>query len=131
MKAKIKVEKEVDIAMVKVDVAVRYGEEDIHSDFPLRRGDTWSAIINIDEGRVLDWPEGETGHLSMKVCDEGSYYLLDSAGNTVLSIEGGYVPNNLLPGRYGDYIDLHIGKNGFITNWYSKPSISDFTNEED
>lgn len=129
MKVKIKVEKEVEITMVKVDVAVRYDEEDIPNDFPLRKGDMWSAIINIDEGRVLDWPEGEVGHLSMKVCDQGSYFLLDVDGNTVLSIEEDYVPNALLPGKYGDYIDLHIGENGLISNWYSKPSISDFISE--
>ncbi len=57
MKATIKGEKEVEITMVKVDVAVRYDEEDIPNDFPLRNGNMWSAIINIDEGRVLDWPK--------------------------------------------------------------------------
>jgi hypothetical protein len=129
MKAIIKAEKEVEIVMVKVDVAVRYGEEDIPNDFPLRSGNTWSAIINIDEGRVLDWPKGQKGHLSMKVCDEGSYFLLDSEGNTISSIENDYVPNELIPGKYGDYIDLHIGENGFISNWYSKPSLSDFFDE--
>ena len=131
MKATIKVKKEVEITMVKVDVAVRYDEKDIPNDFPLRKGDVWSAIINIDEGRVLDWPKGEKRHLSMKVCDEGSYFLLDAEGNTVLSIEQDYVPNALLPGKWGDYIDLHIGENGLISNWYSRPSISDFISDED
>jgi hypothetical protein len=131
MKATIKVKKEVEITMVKVDIPVRYDEEDIPNDFPLREGDIWSAIINIDEGRVLDWPKGQTGHLAMKVCDGGSYFLLDKEGNTVLSIEQNYVPNELLPGEYGDYIDLHIGENGLISNWYSQPSISDFVNDED
>lgn len=130
MRAKIKVEKEIDIKMVKVDIAVRYGEEDIPMDFPLRSGDMWSAIIDIDKGMVLDWPKGIKGNLSMKVCDEGSYFLLDEKGNTVLYIENDYVPNQLLPGKYGDYLELHINENGYITNWYSSPSISDFINED-
>lgn len=131
MKALIKVKKEVEITMVKVDVAVRYGEEDIPNDFPMRHNDMWIADIDINEGRVLGWPVGQKGHLAMKVCDEGSYYLYDSDGNCVKSIEQDYVPNQLLPGKYGDYIDLHIGENGLISNWYSQPSLSDFFNDEE
>jgi len=131
MKAIIKIEKEVEIKYVKVQVAVRYEEEDIPNDFPLRSGDMWNAIIDIDNGIVMDWPKGEKGNLEMKICDEGSYYLLDENYNTILSIEEDYVPNKLLPGSYGDYLKLHIGENGIITNWYSKPSIEDFIEDED
>lgn len=126
MKTIIKVEKEVEIKYVKVQVAVRYEEEDIPNDFPLRSGDMWNAIIDIDNGIVMDWPKGEKGNLEMKICDEGSYYLLDENYDTILSIEEDYVPNKLLPGSYGDYLKLHIGENGVISNWYSKPSIEDF-----
>lgn len=129
MKVTVKTEEEVEIKFVKVNVAVRYGEEDIPNDFPLRKGDMWSAIIDIDNGMILDWPKGTKGELYMKVCDEGSYYLLDESGNTVLSIEEDYVPNELLPGEYGDYLDLDINEDGYINNWYSKPSLSDFTND--
>ena len=130
MKATIKVEKEVEIKYVKVQVAVRYEEEDIANDFPLRSGDMWNAIIDIDNGIVIDWPKGEKGNLEMKICDEGSYYLLDENYETILSIEQDYVPNKLLPGSYGDYLKLHIGENGVISNWYSKPSIEDFLLED-
>jgi len=130
MKAVIKIEKEVEIKIVRVEVAVRYGEEDIPKDFPMRHGDTWLANIDIDNGCVLGWPYGHKGNLSMKVCDEGSYYLYDSDWNQVLSIENDYVPNSLIPGKYGDYIDLHIDENGTITNWPKKPSIEDFIKED-
>ena len=130
MKATIKVEKEVEIKYVKVQVAVRYDEEDIPNDFPLRTGDMWNAIIDIDNGIVIDWPKGEKGNLEMKICDEGSYYLLDENYDTILSIEEDYVPNKLLPGSYGDYLKLHINENGTITNWYSQPSIEDFIFED-
>ena len=130
MKAIIKVEKEVEIKYVKVEVAVRYEEEDIPNDFPLRSGDMWNAIIDIDNGIVQGWPKGEKGNLEMKICDEGSYYLLDENYNTILSIEEDYVPNKLLPGSYGDYLKLHIEENGVVSNWYPKPSIEDFLFED-
>ena len=130
MKALIKVEKEVDIKKVRVDVAVRYGEEDIPNNFPMRYGDKWIANIDIDEGRILDCPEGVSGHLHMKVCDQGSYFLYDIDGNLVKSIEHDYVPNSLIPGKYGDYIDLNIDEKGMISNWYWKPTFEDFFEEE-
>jgi len=128
MKRVIAILKEVDIKKVRVSVAVRYDEEDIPNDFPMRSGNMWNATIDIETGKILDWPQGKSGNLHMKVCDEGSYYLLDENDEEVLSIEGDYVPNGLIPGTYGDYIDLKIDSTGTITNWYSesKISISDF-----
>ena len=130
MKVKILVPNDVDIKFVRVEVAVRYDDEQIPYDFPLRNGDMWKATIDIDDGRILDWQDGKSGRLYLKVVDEGSYYLIDDEGNEVLSIEEYYVPNKLLPGKYGDYIDLNIDEKGFITNWYKNPSIFDFLKEE-
>ena len=130
MKTTLKIEREFDIKTVKVDVAVRYDEEDIPNDFPLRDGDMWSAFIDIETGKIEGWPIGESGRLQMKVCDEGSYYLLDENRDCIKSIEEGYVPNGLIPGRYGDYIDLQINEQGIITNWKKNPSFEDFQNEE-
>lgn len=130
MKATIKIEKEVEIAMIKIDVAVRYDEEDIPNDFPLRKGDMWSAIVEVDTGKILDWPIGRSGEMYMKVVDGGSYYLLDKEGNTVLSLEQDYVPHGIVPGKYGDYIELKINDQGIITNWKKNPSIDDFINED-
>ena len=131
MKTIIKVKKEIEITILKIVIPIRYGEEDIPNNFPLRNGDTWSATINIDNGEILEWPKGEKGRLSTKVCDSGSYFLLDTDGNTVLSIEEDYVPNELVPGEYGDYIDLIIDENGFITNWHKNPSIEEFFIEDE
>ena len=125
MLAEITVKKQVEIKFVKVDVAVRYDEDDIPNDFPLRKGDMWSGTIDIDEGRILGWPAGKTGNMRMKVCDQGSYHLLDVNGETLLSLEEDYVPNKLLPPRdgCGDYIHFIIEGTGKLTNWYTKPSI--------
>jgi len=131
MELTIKVEKKVEIKKVRVEVAVRYDDEDIPYDFPLRNGDMWIGTIDVDNGKIIDWPQGESGELSMKICDEGSYYLLDENDNVVLSIEEDYVPNKLLPGTYGDYIDLKINEEGIITNWMRDANFSDFINDED
>lgn len=133
MNAKIKVEKEVEIKYVKVFLPVRYEEEDIPNDFPLRDGDVWRAFIDIDTGEIQSWPNGKSGEMHMKVCDEGSYYLCDILGNDILSIERNYVPNRLIPPTdgYGDYIYFDIDSNGVIKNWYKNPSIEQFLNYED
>jgi hypothetical protein len=131
MKTIIKVEKEVDVKMVKMDVAVRYDEEDMPNNFPWRKGDMWSVIIDIDKGQILDWPEGVAKDIYMKVCDQGSYYLLDEQGNTVASIENDYVPHGVIPGQYGDYIDFKIQSDGTIKNWNRNISFEDFFPEDE
>ena len=118
--------KEVDIKWVQMDLAVRYDDEDIPYDFPLRKGDLWSAKVEIDTGKIEGWPQGKTGEMYMKVCDEGSYWLMDADGNVIDAIERDYVPNSLIPGEYGDYVELNIDENGIITNWLKHPSLEDF-----
>lgn len=129
MKAVIKVEKEIDIKYVKVELPVRYDDEDIPYDFPLRKGSMWVGTIDIETGGLLNWPKGESGEMFMKVCDMGVYSLLDDEQEVLLTLEdGSYVPNHLLPPRdgYGDYVKFIIDKDGVITNWYKNPSIDDF-----
>lgn len=127
---KVKIEQEVEISTVNIEVAVRYEEEDIPNDFPLRKGDLWTAKVDIDTGRIQDWPIGKSGRLSMKVCDEGTYTLLDKAGKVIATRAQDYVPNDLIPGEYGDYIDLKIDEQGIITNWPKKPNLSEFFPED-
>ena len=126
MKTTIMVEKEVDIKYIIIEVPVRYEEDDIPNNFPLRDGDMWRAKVNIDTGCIVDWPCGESGEVCMKVCDEGIYTLLDENSQIIEKIEQDYVPNRCIPGEYGDYIDLKIDKNGCIYNWYSPPCLDQF-----
>jgi len=116
---------ETDIRFVKIDVNIRH-EEDFPKDFPFRHGSTWSLTIDIDSGVILDWPQGVSGDLYMKVCDEGSYYLFDADMNQVGAIASGYVPNDLIPGDYGDYIGLEIDATGKVTNWPKHPNLDKF-----
>lgn len=108
MKATILAKQDIEIAGVGIKVPVRYEEEDIPNDFPLRTGKKWEAFVHIDTGQIRDWPQGKSGRLQMKVCDEGSYYLYDRKGSWVAAIKDDYVPH------------------GVITNWPKHPDVSAF-----
>ena len=129
MKAIIAIPTEVDLKYVKIVVAVRYDVEDMPADFPGRKNDIWTAVVDLDTHCIQDWPENylkEPFKLDMKVLYYGSYYLCDNNMNVILEIEEDNAPNSLIPGRYGDYIALDIDKTGVILNWLKNPSIEDF-----
>ncbi len=121
---------EIDIKFVRIEAAVRYEEEDIPNDFPFRIGDMWNVLVDIETGIIIDWPQGRTADVHMKVCDEGSYYLLDAKKNVVASIEQDYVPNGIVPGSYGDYIEMTILEDGRIKEWPKKPKMDEFFGDE-
>ncbi len=132
MKAKIKIEKEVELKTLLARVRPSYwedatvnGVEDTNGDLiPLRQGDLWCPIIDIDSGVLVDWTEGVTASIHYRVCDAGSYYLLDKEGNHILSIEEDYVPAMMCPEGegYGDYIIMEIDEKGKIANWQANLS---------
>lgn len=126
MKATIKLPTEVEITHVRIAAAVNYEEEEIPNDFPGRRGEMWHAVINVDTGEIAGWPQGRGERMHLTVKDSGSYYLMDSSGKEVSSIEANYVPHGLVPGDYGDVILLHIDETGRITNWPKRPDLSQF-----
>lgn len=134
MKTTITIKQEIEVKSVRLKAGVRYwedatvnGVEDAEGDLiPLRDGEYWCPEIDIDTGRILNWPEGTTADIHYKVCDDGSYYLIDDKGNTIGVIEDDYVPNSLIPGSYGDYIIMQVNEQGIVTNWPKKPSFSRF-----
>lgn len=130
MKLTVRLKKEIEAVYLKADVAVRYDDEDIPFDAPLRVENRWVATINLEEGRILDWPQGQTLEINtMKICDEGVYTLLDADMKEIKQIDG-YVPGGILP-EGGDYLTLIISETGHITNWPSSPSLEDFELDED
>lgn len=135
MQATITVQKNVNIKTLLISAQFRHvgdtEDDDVPTDFPLLTGSMWNAYIDVDTGVIRDWPEGDERSLFVKVCDQGNYSLLDDAGDTVLERFDNYVPNNLVPGEYGDYIDLKIDGSGKITNWPTSPSIDEFLENED
>jgi hypothetical protein len=127
---KIKVKEIKDVRYVRVNAAVRYDDEDMPFDAPMRDGKSWIAMIDLEKRRVLNWPQGKTLEFSMKVCDEGVYELLTADLDVIKKIDG-YVPNQLLPGEYGDYLELKIDENGIITNWLPNANLSNFEDADE
>lgn len=143
MKATIKVEQEVDLRELHVEAKVRYWEDaEINEEaapesgegVPFAKGEMWTPVINLETGRIKNWPKGMTAAIHFKVCDAGSYYLKDENGKTVLSIEQNYVPGCLAPdgSGFGDYIILDIDSEGVIKNWsFGEDEIGEFQSKED
>ena len=119
-----KVKKQV--RYLKAECGVRYWEDatvnavdDVEGDLiPCREGDIWSLIIDLETGKIENWPEGTTANIYYKVCDDGRYTLLDTDRNKVKTIIG-YVPPIMCPegGGYGDYVIMNIDRDGIIQNW--------------
>lgn len=138
MKTKIKKEIEVDINTLIVSAGVRYwedamvdGKEDVDGDLiPCREGQYWKPIIDLDNGKIVNWDAGCVADIHYKVCDDGNYKLRDNFGNIVGETDG-YVPNIMCPEEngYGDYIIMKVDKDGFIANW--KVDIKDFLNNDE
>lgn len=135
MKAIVTKPVEIEVSTILIDIAPRYigdtADDDVPSDMPLLDGENWRATVNIDSGQILDWPEGEERRFWCKVCDAGNYVLFDPESNEVGNIENGYVPHGVVPGEYGDYIDLKIGGDGVITNWPESPNLDDFFSSDE
>ena len=141
MKALVKTTKEVEIKTLQVKAPVQYTEDatvngikDENGDLMpcMKNNEMWEPEIDIDTGIIRNWRQGVKADIHYKVCDSGSYYLLDAEGNTVLSIEENYVPKIMCPKErgYGDYIIIEVDEDGKISGW--KANIEDFfENEED
>jgi hypothetical protein len=125
MKVNILKPVEVNVCIVNIDVPVHYGDEDIPFDAPRRNGDMWRADVVVDSGQIRHWPEGKELKLHMKVCDSGVYTLYNEHYEVITVLED-YVPHSLIPGSWGDYIELDIDQTGKITNWPKNPSLEDF-----
>lgn len=125
---KIKTYVEKEIKYFRAVMGVRYWEDatingkdalDDGSDTPLKVGDYWTLDIDVDTGQILNWPEGTAMDTHYKVCDDGSYFILDSDFNEIEKFHEIYVPSVLYPKArgYGDYVILDIDKNGYIKDW--------------
>lgn len=84
--------------------------------------------VRLTDGMILGWPpHGGECRLNVKVGTRGAYKLLSGDGRVVAAVPADrYVPNDVVPGRWGDYVDLRIARDGTIKNWPSDPSFDDF-----
>jgi hypothetical protein len=138
MIATIKIKKEFNLKTIYAYARVRYwedgmvnGQEDTNGDLiPCRQGDLWCPIIDIDTGVITNWTQGVKANVHYKVCDAGKYEIKDESGETVLTIDRGYVPAMMYPKEngYGDYIIMEIDEDGQIQNW--RTTLNDFIDED-
>lgn len=128
----VKQAQQVPVKFLKVDAGVRYWEDgtvngvddtDDAPTIPCRSADNkrWVPVIDLDEGRILDWPEGVTASVHYKVCDDGIYELLSEDMARIVRIDD-YVPEILAPegNGFGDYIIMNIDGAGRIDKWKVK-----------
>lgn len=86
------------------------------NEYPLVSKGVWSGIINLKTHKLLNSkPEYGSLYLQAKVCDSGTYFLLDKDKKTICKIAD-YVPNGLIPevDGCGDYIRPRINEDDMI-----------------
>lgn len=126
--------KRVAARYLQVQAEVRYwedalvgGTEDTDGTLiPFRQEDLWCPVIDLIEGKFLDWPEGLSADIHYKVCDQGEYWLLNENKERVAKYKSHYVPNDLLcvgDTGCGDYIILVVAEDGSIKGW-REPEIA-------
>lgn len=125
----------MDAKYIEVSASVRYwedasinGVEDAEGTMiPFKSGDIWKPIIRLEDGAVIDWPNGTMADIHYKVCDAGEYWLLDQDRNRIAKWNGDYVPDRFLchgDTGYGDYIIFLVAEDGKIINWKT-PTIDE------
>ena len=108
-------------------------DELYENEYPLVSKGIWSGIINLKTHKLLNWkPEYGSLYLQAKVCDSGTYFLLDKDKKTICKIADN-VPNGLIPevDDCGDYIRLRINEDDTVENWFEEPDFSDFMEDSE
>ena len=122
---------ELEIHTVRIEVELH---DDVSESLPkhlFNDDGELDLLIEVDTGKVVSWQGSEPVNIHDKVRDNGVYTLFGSDGLEVVKIDNYSVPNNLIPGDYGDYINLEINSDGFVTNWPKYPSVLEFFPEKD
>lgn len=112
---------------LKIEAEVRYLEDATISGVesesgdavPFKVGNYFCPLIDLDDGRVIDWPAGMVADFHFKVCDSGSYYLFNEDMIEVGSIIQNYVPSGVCHGDngFGDYIIFSVDESGKIIGY--------------
>ena len=121
-----------EVKYVGVTVDLKY-EDELHQEgvpYKLPSGSLWSAVIDIDEKKFLNWPVKKPWKFEFKPRDSGTYILYTPELLEVARLDQEYVPNSLLPGEYGDYLEFDVDENGYILNWLKNPNFDDFKQKD-
>ena len=93
----------------------------------------WCPVIDVNEGKILDWTPGFCLNTYFKVCDQGVYvYSNQDESQQIVSTdcELYYVPNWLDEDgdSYGDYLQITVNGDGTIQDWDKlKRKLFDYT----
>lgn len=83
-----------------------------------KKGDRYEFSIDLDTGRICDWPFGTEIHLHCKPRDDAQYYLIGPDESVLAKLIDEYVPECVATGDGGgDYIDFSIGGDGYIDSF--------------
>ena len=149
MKVTIKEKIELEVKYIEVDTEVRYWEDTYVNgvpdiDFYESKGVgtpiipcavqvkevpngciysdhwRWRPIINVEDGKIINWVKGVQARVHYKVCDGFSCTIKDVEGKVIIQYED-YAPKFMCPSDegYGDHIIMDIDENGFIQEWQS------------
>ncbi len=116
---KVKILKPTEIELKRVELVLPFdSDDDVPENFPGRDDstETLTFSIDLDTFQIADWPAERTPcYLNLMPRDSGVYRVFDADGNLVKTIED-YVPHCLIPGSYGDYVELKIDASGKVKN---------------
>lgn len=130
MKVEVLKPVEIEVHTVKINVKLCDDAAENIPNFLLNKHGEFEIEIEVDTGKVVNWSGVESIRIFDKVCDCGTYTLFDKNGSRIVEVINDYVPNDLIPGSYGDYIDLQINMDGVVTNWPKKPDVSYFFKQD-
>lgn len=137
MERKIKIGKTVDLAIAECQIFARYWEdseingveddannpkmpcvESVEHFYDGTKKLAWCPIIDLDNGRIMNWSQGNVAKIHYKSCDENVVVIKDRNGEVVKDYTG-YVPRFLDPCRegYGDCVIMEIDSNGYIRDF--------------
>ena len=113
----------------------------VRKDIGYGESDYLELIIDLEEGKVLNWKNGFCLKTSYKVCDDAEYVFLDENMNEVVNITKEYnqyyVPAFLSGecSRNDDYLNINIYGTGHIEHFeemkYEIENYFDDLNDED
>lgn len=95
----------------------------VRKDIGYKESNYWEIIIDLETGKVLNWPLWFCLRTHYKVCDDGEYVFLDKDMNEVVNItkeyKQYYVPDFLAieDSGYGDYVAININGDGSIQHF--------------
>ena len=121
---------ELEIHSVRIEVELH---DDVSEKLPkhlFNDDGELDLLIEVDTGKVVSWQGNEPVLIYDNVADGGVYTLFDNNGKEVQEIDTCHIPN-LIPSEYGDYINLYINADGFVSNWPKNPSVIEFFTRTD